>query len=103
MYQVMFYVGFILALLFLTISIVLFFKNHVARLIGDMTGWSARKAIKYLGERDKNNKTVLLQSVLISETLSEEYDKFEDNLTELCVNDVFEMEEEMIVCAVVDH
>lgn len=56
MYKIMFIVGLVFALLFLVISIILFVKNNVAKLIGDVTGLNARKAIKQIQEKGKNEK-----------------------------------------------
>ena len=57
MYQIMFYVGLTLALIFLVISIVLFVRNHVAKLIGDVTGWNAKRAIKKIYEKEEDGKS----------------------------------------------
>ncbi len=55
MYEIMFYVGLVLALFFLIISIILFVRNHVAKLIGDVTGWNAKKAIRAMNEKNSVN------------------------------------------------
>lgn len=48
MFRIMFYVGFVGANIFLIISIVLFVRNNVAKLIGDVTGWNTKRAMKEL-------------------------------------------------------
>lgn len=51
MYEVMFYGGTALAIVFFFISVVLFIRNKVWKLIGDVTGWNARRAIKRLDKK----------------------------------------------------
>lgn len=51
MFKVMFYGGFVLAVICLILSIVFFIRNDVAKLIGDVTGWNARKAIRKLNKK----------------------------------------------------
>lgn len=51
MYEVMFYGGTILAIVFFLASVVLFIRNKVWKLIGDVTGWNARRAIKRLDKK----------------------------------------------------
>ncbi len=51
MYEIMFYAGTVLACLFLIISIILFIKNGVWKLMGDVTGLNARRAIKKLDKK----------------------------------------------------
>ena len=51
MYEIMFYAGTVLACLFLIISIILFIKNDVWKLMGDVTGLNARRAIKKLDKK----------------------------------------------------
>lgn len=51
MYEIMFYAGTVLACLFLIISIILFIKNGVWKLMGDVTGLNARRAIKKLNKK----------------------------------------------------
>jgi len=51
MFKVMFYGGLALAVICLILSVVLFIKNDVAKLIGDVTGWNARRAIKKLNKK----------------------------------------------------
>lgn len=46
MYRIMFVSGLALSGVFLICSIVLFFRNRISKLIGDLTGWNAKKAIK---------------------------------------------------------
>ena len=51
MYEVMFYGGTALAIVFFLASVVLFIRNKVWKLIGDVTGWNARRAIKRLDKK----------------------------------------------------
>ena len=51
MYEIMFYAGTVLACLFLIVSIILFIKNGVWKLMGDVTGLNARRAIKKLNKK----------------------------------------------------
>lgn len=46
MYQVMYYVGLSGTVIFFLLSVILFFKKDIAKLLGDVTGWNARHAIK---------------------------------------------------------
>lgn len=50
MYQIIFYVGLSGAIIFFLLSVLLFVKNDVAKLIGDVSGWNAKKAIKRLNQ-----------------------------------------------------
>ncbi len=66
MYEIMFYAGTVLACLFLIISIILFIKNGVWKLIGDVTGLNARRAIKKLdkkGAEDTSKTEAIHQEV----------------------------------------
>ena len=66
MYEIMFYAGTVLASLFLIISIVLFVKNGVWKLIGDVTGLNAKRAIKKLdkkGAEDTSKTEAINQEV----------------------------------------
>lgn len=51
MFRIMFLTGLAFTILFLLLSIILFVKNDVAKLIGDVTGWNARRAIKRINEK----------------------------------------------------
>ena len=51
MYEVMFYGGTALAIVFFLTSVGLFIHNKVWKLIGDVTGWNARRAIKRLDKK----------------------------------------------------
>lgn len=51
MFRLMFLAGLAFTILFLLLSIILFVKNDVAKLIGDITGWNARRAIKKINTR----------------------------------------------------
>lgn len=50
MYQIIFYVGLSGAIIFFLLSVLLFVKNDVAKLIGDVSGWNVKKAIKRLNQ-----------------------------------------------------
>lgn len=50
MYQIIFYVGLSGAIIFFLLSVLLFIKNDVAKLIGDVSGWNAKRAIKRLNQ-----------------------------------------------------
>ena len=66
MYEIMFYAGTVLACLFLIISIILFIKNDVWKLMGDVTGLNARRAIKKLdkkGAEDTSKTEAIHQEV----------------------------------------
>lgn len=51
MYQIMFYVGLGCSILFFILSCILFVRNNVAKLIGDVTGWNAKRAIKEINKK----------------------------------------------------
>ena len=66
MYEIIFYAGTVLACLFLIISIVLFVKNGVWKLIGDVTGLNAKRAIRKLdkkGAEDTSKTEAINQEV----------------------------------------
>lgn len=48
MYEIMYYAGMVLAAAFLIATIILFIRNKVWKLIGDVTGWNAKRAIRHL-------------------------------------------------------
>ncbi|MBD8973546.1 MAG: hypothetical protein EGQ63_06870 [Clostridiales bacterium] len=48
MYEIMYYAGMVLAVAFLIATIILFIRNKVWKLIGDVTGWNAKRAIRHL-------------------------------------------------------
>ena len=50
MYEIMFYTGLVLFVIGFIVTAVLFVKNHVAKTIGDLTGYNAKKAVKKLQE-----------------------------------------------------
>lgn len=79
MYRILFYGGVIFAILFFFISAHLFFAQHVATLIGDLTGWNTKKALRKMQKkkehRIQNVKPAKLQN------------KREDEKTELLSND----------------
>lgn len=51
MFTFMFYGGLILAVICLILSIILFIKNDVAKLMADITGWSAKAAVKKMNNQ----------------------------------------------------
>ena len=51
MYEILFYVGIILAGIFFVLAIVFFVKDHIAKIIGDLTGWNAKKEIKKMNQK----------------------------------------------------
>lgn len=51
MYQIMFYAGLGCSVLFFILSIIVFVRNNVAKLIGDVTGINAKRAIKELNKK----------------------------------------------------
>lgn len=55
MYEIMFYGGTICAVFFFVMSLILFVKNNVWKLIGDVTGWNARKAMRRLDKKGAEN------------------------------------------------
>jgi len=57
MYKMMFYAGLLLFMIGLVTTTVLFIKNHIAKVIGDLTGWNAKKAMKELQKEKKENNT----------------------------------------------
>lgn len=56
MFKIMFYAGLALSIVFLVISIILFVRNNVAKLIGDVTGWNTKKAMKELHKKSAPRK-----------------------------------------------
>ena len=48
MYEIMYYAGMVLAVVFLVATIILFIRNKIWKLIGDVTGWNAKRAIRHL-------------------------------------------------------
>lgn len=64
MFKVMFYGGLALAVICLILSVALFIRNDVAKLIGDLTGWNARKAIKKINKKgtEKVSKTEAIKT-----------------------------------------
>lgn len=53
MYNIMFVLGLVMAIIFLTSSIILFFRNDVPKLMGDILGWNAKKTIRHMRNKDK--------------------------------------------------
>lgn len=60
MYKIMFYVGLVGAIISLGFSVILFVRNNVAKLIGDMTGWNAQRAKKKFDKVREKEATALL-------------------------------------------
>lgn len=56
MYNIMFIAGLVLAVIFLIISIILFFRNDVPKLMGNLTGHNAKKEVRHIQQKDKSNK-----------------------------------------------
>ncbi|MGN0431296.1 MAG: hypothetical protein ACI4EQ_02970 [Lachnospiraceae bacterium] len=52
-YQIMYYGGLVTFLLFLIISVVLFFAFNIGKIIGILSGYSAKKNIKKIRENSK--------------------------------------------------
>ena len=66
MYEIMFYGGTVLTGVFFIASVVLFVRNKVWKLLGDLTGWNARNAIKKLdkkGAEDTSKTEAIKQDV----------------------------------------
>lgn len=53
MYNIIFASGLAMAVIFLIVSIIIFFRNDVPNLIGDLTGRNARKAMEQMRKKDK--------------------------------------------------
>lgn len=64
MFKIMFFTGLAFTIVFLILSVILFVKNNVAKLIGDVTGWNAKRAIKKINERgtEEISKTQAIKS-----------------------------------------
>ncbi len=62
MYKMIFYAGLLLFMIGLVTTTVLFIKNHIAKVIGDLTGWNAKKAMKEL-QKEKKGKNALKDSL----------------------------------------
>lgn len=63
MYEIIFYVGLVSTGIFLLLSILLFVKNDVFKLIGDVTGWNAKKALKRMHKETPAASVGLKESV----------------------------------------
>lgn len=55
LYEIMYYGGMIMALIMLIVSVLLFVKLNIIKIIGDITGITAKKTIKNM--RENNEKT----------------------------------------------
>ena len=118
MFRIMFLTGLAFTILFLLLSIILFVKNDVAKLIGDVTGWNARRAIKRINEKgaEEISKTQAIKTevsnVLVrsADTTNPIHKKLElkpkqsimaaiHEAQGKSVEEVFQAEDEMIVLA----
>lgn len=67
-YQIMYYGGLVTFLLFLVISVVLFFAFNIGKTIGSLSGYSAQKNIKKIRESGKKETVTtgaLVQAVTV--------------------------------------
>lgn len=108
MYQMMFYVGLAGMIVFLVAAIILFFYNDVAKLLGDVTGWNAKRGIreetqhaaqrvevnvsqkeKRMRRKQKRPKTEEVTELLVRDAIEDEVTMIltEDEKTELLKND----------------
>ncbi|MDD6071118.1 MAG: hypothetical protein PUC12_09965 [Clostridiales bacterium] len=55
MYEAMFYIGLVLFIIGFIVSVILFIRNDVAKIIGDLTGYNARKAVEKI-QREREGK-----------------------------------------------
>lgn len=55
LYEIMYYGGMIIAIIMLIVSVLLFVKLNIIKIIGDITGITAKKTIKSM--RENNEKT----------------------------------------------
>lgn len=82
MFMVMFYVGLTLAIIFLVVSIVLFVKNDMAKVVGDVTGWNKKRAKKKIHRISANQKSVHvnanIQEVMVTTLLEKRSALLED-------------------------
>lgn len=46
MYQVMFYVGLGLTIFFTLLSVIIFIRNNVGKMLGEITGWNVKMATR---------------------------------------------------------
>lgn len=78
--------SYIIALLFLVLSIVLFFKFDIIKIIGDLSGRNARKSVEAMKKRvvEKDDTSTSLGSRINSEITTE---KLEDITAEIQEND----------------
>lgn len=57
MYEAMFYTGLVLFIIGFIVTVILFVRNDVAKIIGDLTGYNAKKAVeKIQREREKKKQ-----------------------------------------------
>ena len=76
MYEIMYYAGMVLAVAFLIATIILFIRNKVWKLIGDVTGWNAKRAIRHLQRKgaEDTSKTEAIRpetsKVLVHKTIT---------------------------------
>ncbi|MBQ2982921.1 MAG: hypothetical protein IJD58_12530 [Lachnospiraceae bacterium] len=78
--------SYIIALLFLVLSIVLFFKFDIIKIIGDLSGRNARKSVEAMKKRvvEKDDTSTSLGSRINSEITTE---KLEDTTAKIQEND----------------
>lgn len=104
MFKLMFFGGFILAVICLILSIILFIKNDVAKLLADVTGLSAKKAVKDTG----NEKTSILLGNARKQKMAADKKSVKNTtskginlkkITEEPVENIFQSEEDMLVLA----
>lgn len=93
MYTVMFYGGLILAIASLILSIVLFVKNDVAKLLADITGWSSKTAVKKM-KKDKASETAKQAKRVSDKKIGEK-----KAVTSDPIENIFQSEEDMMVLA----
>lgn len=110
MFNLMFYGGLILAMICLILSVILFIKNDVGKLIANVTGWSAKFAVmkmnkekqEKIAKNEKEEKSVLAEKSAKTEKTSKEKTakkKSRFRLAKEPMADIFQMEEEIMVLA----
>ncbi|MDO5155653.1 MAG: hypothetical protein Q4D51_06780 [Eubacteriales bacterium] len=62
MYRMMFIIGLILCILFFFLSLYIFWKNGIAKIIGDMTGVNAKRAMTRM-KKEREEKRALQKNV----------------------------------------
>lgn len=69
MYEGMFYTGIVLALLNFGISIFLFLKNQVGRMLRDMMGWKRRIVIKNICRKEGMTEVLIKKEFCVESFL----------------------------------